>query len=471
MPLSELLLKERFESIRSQLTSLQSTISLLRQNFWTIYSNYSTNETVPPFIFPTITFFRLEKSLENLIKINLNINPTSDPAKTFVLQNQLTEEAESMLTVIVRLYTSLTQRIAGTGLMNQIETHSISQFEQGTSIKSYQAVDALSYDLVHRILGKEWITKNAYVPFSIFDSEGYSINPVSFVATLPYPDTFRSRFWPVMAHEISHILIHNQVQDFSKSGLQTVRSPKTLGELLFYSIEELLYILKLKNTPNNRDIVISHLTELFCDVIATYTCPILFVTGSLNLPHYLETRDVNLIRVLQTTTHPPSDSRLFAMKAVLDKNGILKNDKLLSDYVASALSLNETKNTKLMSFESYALLKEYNRFSYGLSEKILDFLKKSSIIGIKHSEWSKLQSASSDLIGQTPTMAMNILWQKRLKAISYDKNKDMMQYYISRHNEFQLLENFINSAYQYYVDNIFPKVKQRGRYDIRIDTC
>ncbi|MCV0430702.1 hypothetical protein [Nitrosopumilus sp.] len=471
MPSYDLLLKERYESIRSQLVSLKSTISLLKHNYWTIYSNFSSKNTVPPFIFPTMTFSTLEDYLEKLILNCLASDPTKNISKIFSSQNELSDRSNELLTEIVRMYTSLTQRIAGTGLMNQIETHSISQFEQGTSIKSYQAVDALSYDLVNRILGKKWMTDNSYIPFSIFDYEGYSMNPLSYVATLPYPDTFRSRFWPVMAHEISHILVYTEVQKLSKKKLETIREPKSLGELLFYSIEELLDILKLRHDENNSNTAYSQITELFCDIIATYTCPILFITGTLNLRHYLEPEQHSLLQALQIATHPPSDSRIIAMKTVLDRNKILKNDSIFQEYAESVLDLNNEKNSKLIDLNSFLFLTEYNEFAAKLANKVVNYLEKSSIQGLKSSEWKLLLNGTSDLLGRSPTMAMNILWQKRLKTIKKDTKKSMIQYFNSRHTEFQLLENFINSAYQYYVGNIFPKIEEKGRYDVRINTC
>jgi hypothetical protein len=346
--------------------------------------------------------------------------------------------------------------------MKLTESHLISQFEQGTIMKAYQAVDALSYDFVKRTLGAKWIKDNYYIPFSIFGPD-YSINPISYVATIPYEDTFRTRFWPTMAHEVAHVLLHKEAEIYKT----TQKSPLT--ELLLDSIGILMDSLKWKK----RIYAELQVAELFCDIISAYVCPCVIITGSLRLRHSFEREPETLAKVLPFFTHPTGESRMIAMKSVLEENGLLEADVDLNRFLESVMIFNNRKMLYTLGPKvSQNVMLEYNKVTEMISKSVVDILKNMNIIPFKASDWKKIVNriSSKDFTNLSPTLLMNLLWIRRLKEIKGDAEIDISAYYSHRRNEPQLLEFVINSFYKYYADEIASRI-EGGIDDLRINTC
>ncbi|HYW01829.1 MAG TPA: hypothetical protein VE862_10175 [Candidatus Acidoferrum sp.] len=350
---------------------------------------------------------------------------------------------------------SLSQRIAGTGAMNVAQTHSISQLEQGTSIKSYQAVDALSFDLVERMLGSAWIRENKYVPFSVFDLFDYQIDPKSFIACIPYHDSFRARFWAIMAHELAHVFVYESTQ--------ATRNIEIIS-LLWDFTEPLVDEFSMDFTTASRQ-----LTELFSDIIGTYVCPATFVTSTVKLPYSTESDVDPLISRIQRSTHPPTDCRLAAMKEVLEGNGLLYADSVLDDYVDSSLKLFCRKNLTGLTPSSQDVMEDYTELAKLVSQSLLEVLPHTTVKPMTTSDWQMTRKGLFCELDLPPTFLVNLAWIKRLECIRRDSNHDFRAYSESRKRETQFLENIINSAQKYYTERIASRVSG-DIYDLCIDS-
>jgi hypothetical protein len=124
---------------------------------------------------------------------------------------ELKRKTNSILIELIRLQSVFAQRTAGLGCMNPMGFQPFQGIEYSAMAKAYNAVDALTFELVERILGAEWIREEKYSPICLFELE-YAINTGSFIISVPYYDSYRSRFWPALAHETGHILVATKVK-------------------------------------------------------------------------------------------------------------------------------------------------------------------------------------------------------------------------------------------------------------------
>jgi len=198
--------KERIEELRSRISLLECSLLTLKQDFWTNFDLYLDKGQTPPYIFPLSTFQNLNSFLVDLKTICEHVDPDFIPA-TIAKCVFLDRCTSDVLRELIKLQNVLAQRICSLGTMKLVEYQQILQIEYGTINKAYNAVDALSFELVERTLGSDWILNYGYAPISLFDSRGYEINIYSNVVSVPYYDSFRARFWPALAHETAHILV------------------------------------------------------------------------------------------------------------------------------------------------------------------------------------------------------------------------------------------------------------------------
>jgi hypothetical protein len=500
---ASLIIRERYETIRSKISFIGSTLDSLSQSFWSIFSFWKDN--IPPFIFPSgafenlkIEYLRLKDEIEKrsdfIDKERFYIlefkNPDEHILNVILDQYRIEFEVNGLVERIVKLSMSLSQRIAGSGAMKITESHFISQFEQGILMKAYQSLDALSFDLAERTLGNIWIKENKYIPFSIFGNSDYAIERGTFISSIPYEDTFRSRFWSIMAHEIAHILVFSETQKVEEYSKQ---DPKQISVSVFYdnlnpisrgvwdSVGEIMNRLSWDNKYELA--AISQAQELFCDIISVYVCPCVIITASLILPHFYESYGGELRKTLPTWTHPPIDARIFAMKAVLEQNGLLKRIPSFHDYIKSLVTFNERKANGIVLNDDVdddgqsgpEIMIEYNQIAQNIAlEYALPLVKEiKTITPFTHESLNNINKALKldDYANLSPTEMINLLWIRRLGFIKFDSKLNMCTYYDKRRTEKTMFEKVINSFYKYYADKVYPQVKNKdNKNDLCIDT-
>ncbi len=313
-------------------------------------------------------------------------------------------------------------------------------------MKAYNAVDALSFELVERVLGLEWISKNSYTPISLFDSEGYAISMYSNIVSVPYYDSFRARFWSALAHEVAHILTRSRImetQDSSFKGLM-LDGVSRLLEILDYGFDD----------PVGRYFASLQVVELTCDAIAAYACPASFLSALtiLSVPFEGENADGALKGAIRERAHPPSDARIAAMKAVLEDTGIIKADQDVHNIGEAVTNFYARKNFALVSGSSSGFLGEYNEFAEAHCRQVINLLPKMGVTCFDGAEWSIIQDAFENPcdIDLSPTQLICLDWIKRIRITRKEGYLPMQQFFGRRKNETKIYEQMVNSMYNYY---------------------
>lgn len=455
---------------------MKSTLLTLKEDFWTIFKSVLSDEHVPPFLFPVSTFKRLENkmsSLQNKIdkldsyrqtyasisKLENIIDSDYEIAKKF---NEVNEELTDVLNEIVKLQNVLSQRTTGLSHMNFMELSKASQLEYGAFLKNYSAVDALSFELVRRILGSNWISNERYIPISLFDSNGYGINRDSLIISIPYYDVFRSRFWPAIAHEVAHIFAIKHFMGSSEIGKLMVEEIGTLMEALNYDQNKAFF----------------QINELTSDIIATCVCPADFFKAATTFPfsgdffrrnsEYIHMPGILPI-LSRAMSHPPMDVRLVVMKQIVEKLGIVDKDKDLKDFINFVDMFLERKNLHL-SNSSYTFLRRYRDLACEFANSIWAPLK-NNLDYFKEYEWDSVENAllNPDKNVLSPIQLLNLGWLKRIKVAKENRNLNFIDYFEVCRSESQLFEYIVNLMYKYYEGEIAAKVEVRDAYDICIN--
>jgi len=408
------------------------------------------------------TFKKIESFLEDLQTINEHVNPDFIPDAVLRF-NLLNKNARDMLFELTRLQNVLAQRICSLGTMKLLEYQQILQIEYGTITKAYNAVDALSFELVKRILGSTWITKERYAPISLFDERGYEINIYSNVISVPYYDSFRARFWPALAHEVAHIQVDLLTEQDTRVKRLMIDKMARLLEILHYEFEDL----------EGRFLASIQLIELTCDVIAVYICPVFFLSFANILSFPFEEEEANgaLIEVFREAHHPPSDSRITLMREVLEQTGILEADKQVENYADSVISFFSRKNLALLSDSSFEFVQLYNEFAKTYSQEIIPLLSQAGLRPFDGNEWNIVFGTftNPDENQLSPIQLICLDWIKRIQMTKNDGYLAMRDFFNKRKTEPKIFEQMVDSMYNYYEKEIVQNVRRVDRFDLRID--
>jgi len=458
--------RERSEELRSRISLLKCSLATLKQDFWTIFDNFYANDQAPPYVFPASTFQRLGDLLNDLETINTHVDPD------FVLDavsrsNLLDTTAKDILFELVKLQSVLAQRICNLGAMKLLEYHQILQIEYGTVLKAYNAVDALSFELVERILGSRWIVEERYSPISLFDARGYEINVYSYVISVPYYDSFRARFWPALAHETAHILVSLLAEQRGRVQRLMIDKMRRLLEILHYRPEDIegLYPAFMQ------------MSELTSDVIATYVCPAAFLSAATILGFPMEEEEAQgaLIDVFREAYHPPSDARMVLMKEVLDQTGILEADKYMKSYADSVITFFARKNL-LLGDSSFEFIQDYNEFAEMYSQEIIALLPQVGLRPFDGNEWNIVleafenpNRARANENELSPIQLICLDWIKRIQMTKNNGCLTMRDFCEKRKAEPKIFEQMVDSMYKYYEKEIVQNIRKGDRFDLRID--
>lgn len=441
--------RERVEEFRSRISILECSLQRLEQDFRTVYARFLTLNKTPPFMFPVSTFQKLTSLISDLGVICEHANPDSIPDLVFRC-DLLDRGTEKTLYELMKMQNVLAQRISSLGLMKLLEYQQIFAVEYGTVIKAYNAVDALSFELVEKILGPKWISSNSYTPISLFDSVGYAISNYSNIVSVPYYDSFRARFWPALAHEVAHMFVHPDTLMETDSAFRGVMIDgiSRLLEILDYDFDH----------PFGRQVASLQATELACDVIAAYACPVSFLSALTILcaPFEEENATGALKKAIREVAHPPSDARIVAMKRVLEDTGILKTDQDIYNLSESVTSFYARKNFALVSGSSNEFLRVYNEFAEGYSQRIMTLLPEVGVSCFDGDQWSIIQDAFENPrdVELSPIQLICLDWVKRIRVTRNDGYLRIQDFFNRRKAEPKIYEQMVDSMYDYYEKKI-----------------
>jgi hypothetical protein len=329
--------------------------------------------------------------------------------------------------------------------------------------KAYDAVDALTYELVQRLLGSEWIETERYLPISLFDYSGYMINIYSYVVSVPYYDSFRSRFWPSLAHEVGHIFVNYNV---NKSG--------PLLELILREVTKLATSLQYRVIDKaTADLITYQVVELISDTLSAYVCPASFMSAAIIIQIPFEAENAyegELADYFKYVTHPPLDPRLAAMQNVLRLTGALDEDQDLNKYIESIRKFLEYKNMFGLTNSSYDYIEKYNDLAVDFSEETVKILPKLGVQVFSGDDWKKVKDAffKPGAYELSPVQLLTLAWMKRLKTIKGDDRLRMQDYFRIRLTEEKAFERIINSIHKYYEREIISKLEENW-FDLRVD--
>lgn len=437
--------KERVEELRSRISILECSVQRLEQDFRMVYNRFVTRDKTAPFMLPVSTFQKLTSLITDLKTICEHANPDAIP-DLVVRCYTLDRGSERLLFQLMTLQNVLAQRISGLGLMKLLEYQQVFAIEYGTVIKAYNAVDALSFELVEKVLGSEWVSDNSYTPISLFDSAGYAISMYSNIVSVPYHDSFRARFWPALAHEVAHMLVGPRI---------LARQDSAFKRVMLDGISRLLEILEYRfDDVFGREIASLQVIELTCDIVAAYSCPASFLSAVsiLSAPFEEENAEGALKKIVKEVAHPPSDARIAAMRRVLEKTGILETDRDIYKLSEAVTNFYARKNFALLSGSSSAFLRDYNEFAEIYCERIMDLLPQVGVSSFDGNKWSVIQDAFQNPrdVELSPVQLICLDWVKRIRITRNDGYLRMRNFFNRRRAEPKIYENMVNSMYDYY---------------------
>jgi len=417
---------------------MRSTLLQLEYAFKAVSSEAVQNNQAPPFLHPTNTFRLLKEGIyESNILLN-SIDENTEFSKIIAIFDELSYVTKGIFNEIIRLQDLFVQRTSVMGTMNLFEFTPIEQSENGRSLKTYNAVDALSYNLVQATLGKKWSRSVKYTPISLFDSNGYQINPKSHIISIPFHDAYRSRFWSALSHEIAHIFLHVNAEGLLKIVIE--KYVESLKDIVIYESRARYQII-----------------ELACDIISVLTCPGAYFSGASMFPFQAQLKsNSKIMRDWCTSYHPPVDIRLKTMETILENSGIKKkSDKIIRIMDEINYSI-KVKNLTLGTRE-WNFLKNYSDL---MKEFTSDFSKKLILYPIEKytpTKFEKVQKAleTSNYSNLDPIDIIQLLWLKRLNVFYREGEKVSIKKFLhNRKYEINMFENAVECMHNYYLKNI-----------------
>jgi len=438
--------RERVAELRSRCSALRDTLTELEQSCWSVFESCYSKGHTPPFLFPASSFKRLGFMLGQLQHKIENFQADASPFEIAFRLEKMHTNSRILLCEINRLQDLLVHRCAGINKFKTFEHHQISEFEYSILSKTYNAVDALTFDLVERILGLTWMMDEKYVPLSVFDDRGYMVNPFSYITSIPYYDNFRSRFWTILAHEVSHIFVFYQTMSLGVLHNTMLAGQEKMVQELGFS----------------EDYAALQITELTCDIISAYVCPTVLLAALQNNSMIIdvELSREDLIEQSLQASHPPSDSRLRAMGKVLEHTGIFEVDAEFKRIYQSAIMFYARKNL-VISEQSHKFLENFNNFAEEFSENVISELSHIGVEKFGGDDWNIAIDSlgSKDAEDESPVHTTAIVWLKRLRKTKSSGNKTLRDFLLDRKNETKAFEYAVEQMYKYYETKIVPRVR------------
>jgi hypothetical protein len=422
---------ERIEELRSRITLIKLGLCSFKQTILAL-QNISKKKQNPPIISPT----GILENLENIIALFETI--VDGPMKTqnekeFVCAvNFVYYGSSRLINEMVKLQSILDQRIASMGAPKLYEATPTTQIEYSGLNKVYNAVDALVYELVEKILGLDWIKVKDFVPLSLFGGDEYCISPLTHLITIPHTDCFRTRYWAMLPHEVAHIYVLECLY----------KETNPIRNLVAGTSFVLNAMLGIK-----RPIATGQIIELTCDCVGAYVCgpatALAFATGA---PYLQPEGEINTIL---NGTHPPSDARLYALIQVMQKLGVLNDSQLkeITDFLRLFL---EQKYSRLTE-NSANYLKEYCRISTQYAEEVVNVLQNGGFPKFEKEAWNNFISAKFQLEELSPIYLLNLAWYKRICTFEKHFDGNNQRFSENKRTERKLYESIINEMYLYYL--------------------
>jgi len=465
---------KRIEEQRSRLALIKSTFLHLAQNLKTIQRACVSKKLIPPILYSDLVFREFAERIDQL-EINLErISINSDYGTIARQHRSLSSSIRGLMDTLARFQQLHDQRISGLHALKTIEYQPTLQSEYSLIGKVYNAVDALSYELMENCFGEKWIKEKQYVPLSLFGLE-YSMLPLSetgpsCLITVPYYDCFRARFWPGLAHEVAHTMVE------SNGPLL-----KCMKYELYDLVDVLVYEFKDQEDAQRtvENYIYPQIVEVVCDIVSTYLCgPASLFSGSTMLNFSSRLGYHTFYDAIRYSTHPPIEVRMTAMRKVLDLLNVS------SSYSSSEIILNgfqtflEGKNIvpqdQIQEFiggyseESFlfdhtnlpGLIFDYKKAIELFTSSVVGVLKDSNLVPFNGEKWKDVTNTikHGSLNGLNPIQLMNVAWVVRLEKIVGDSNLEKKPFLDKRKSEMKLFEMLVHNMYRYYEREVVPKV-------------
>jgi hypothetical protein len=470
---SRIYITERLEEQRSKLAQIRSSFLHLNQNIITFETAYSSSDLSTPILYSEQVFAKILDNIDGLNLLLREVNVSSN-YKTLVLYDQIMSSGINKLTDALTEFLHLQdQRISGLHTSKLVDFQPNLQSEYSFIGKVYNAVDALSYDLMESCVGENWIKKNQYVPISLF-GKNYSMLPLEYalvpkfvdgsllpykitgpgsLITIPYYDCFRARFWPSLAHEVGHIIMvlaragYLEPQFFND---RIMAEKKRLNKMLLHDLIE-------REKAIADEIINWHLAEFVSDIISVYICgPASFFSASELLSLSLRTQK-NFFDSILSSRHPPIEIRLDVMKSVLE---LLKmpyyfyNFNRIAEGTQRSLNNVTYTNKKKVRTSFEKRISDYDEEIKIFAQNLVFILKNSKFKPFNGERWEVIKNEINErgsLSNLSPIDLMNVAWAVRIeKDISDALQLDINQIYNKREHEEKFFETLVHHMYKYY---------------------
>jgi len=446
---------ESIDELRSKLSFLKTDFYYLSSWIGAICKKYIEKSYSLPIPNPTHFTRQIKNEIEKVqekFQDLCNAFRNQEIIKSLLLAYNVERILNSLNSDISFLQQFINQRISTSSVpIEFVHYFKGNLFEISTFNKVYTCADCVLTDFFVKIMGTEWVRNKKCFPVTFF-GEDYQIGRVNYITQIPLADSYRCRFWPILAHEVSHIKI-----------FELIDSENAIFLDLLYDMRD-----ELKRWPVSISsiVVTKQIIELLCDLIATYISGPAYLNASaerLRPEIPIKLHDDTLIfgkhdalvnAIQRYYTHPPNDLRIHAMlRMVVDylkiEDGWVQS---LGDYVKlknSELSENNRSGTFLYFYESCV---------DSFFDEIYSFLN--SIIPesftLNSSKWKQIKANyyNKNFENSDPTELLNIIWLDRNRSFHSLKRQMLNNVLKRRRIETKLFNTIMKYLYDYYSKKI-----------------
>ena len=474
---------KRMEELRSRLSLIQTSYSHLENNFRNIWYKHIREGKTPPILYPQ-QFLKDVKSLLNQYEIELHrlIIYSNEGYMAYRLRN-LSSKINKMQTLLKQLQSIQDQRISGLHTLKFLEYQPILQSEYSLVNKVYNAVDALSFDIMCSIFGSTMVKNTKYTPLTLFGDRYMMLSPFyvdrpGTLISIPYSDCFRMRFWASLAHEIAHARVTISLQLKDKLGKHIIEkmTPPIIESLLSNQTKDTEEIIMDYNRLNiNIGEVVSELTS---DFIGTYVCgPASLFAGITMLDSLSLGNEKNFYDAARMCDHPPVEVRAAGMQQVLESTGVATVYPHFDDLMTGVNRFYHNRNKcqqenlsddypkSQMDFDVFHLpsfIYDYIDAVNGTIPELLEVLEKMSLKEFNGDSWEGIvaKTGSGGFSELSPIELMNVVW---LYCIDKDvKNSELSvpDFFFKRKTEEKIFEMMVNQMYGYYEKEVISIAKK-----------
>jgi len=471
---------KRVEEMRSRLAQIKSSVQHIGCDFRNICQSHSLRRTTPPILYP-------KKFLTNFMQlidiVEQDIRTMEIDGGDFGRISRKLNKIDGNLGFILHLLTSLQslhdQRISGLHTLTTIEFQPTLQSEYSLINKVYNAVDALSYELMWNIFGEEQVMKMKYVPLSSFGEAYTMLSPLRSIPgsliTIPYHDCFRARFWSGVAHEVAHSMtahckiLNEPLYECASNELGA------LMDILFFNVKSS----SLEKQVNAMHYASYQIDELTSDIISAYVCGPSSLFSAISMIGFPGRRRATFFESLQETSHPPIEVRANGMLSILKELDIPSIFPNLNEIMDGASLFLNSKNIisldpdedELYGEEAFEIDKthflpvidDYNQMAVDFAIEIKKTLD-GKMKPFDKSSWAESIKAinAGSLDKLSPIQLMNAAWLFRLNRNLDDSTLPVHMYLDNRKAESKFFETLVHQMYQFYSDKV---VNMTSRYD------